>query len=202
MILGLLMVYSVIAQWTTVLVSLGGQVQLAVFLLLAALFYALGHYLFYIFWNLLKSQVIFRPGYLVYAHPGILLFSHSEVRVPMQSIGSVLLGRAAMSHIVPSALDTVLGKAPALRNIGIEIGYESNGKKRTISLPMINDSAYFSEISSLIIELHLVPTKAPFIFMRADWDRLPRRSWIERIAPYLEIGFFILSVVVLILELM
>jgi hypothetical protein len=202
MLLGLLMALLAIGQWIGFPLSSGSQVNPAVIFFLGSLFYLFGHLLIYIFWSLLKSEVVFGPGHLVYAHPSTLLFSRSEVRVPVQSIGSVLLGWAAMSHIVPGALDTVLGQAPALRNIGIEIGYESNGKKRMMSLPMINDPAYFSEISGLIIELHLVPTKAPFIFMRGDWDRLPQRSWIERIAPYLEIGFFILSIVVLILELM
>lgn len=201
MLLGLLMVCLVIAQWTTALVSLGGQVHLAVFLLLAALIYALGHFLFYIFWCLLKSEVVFAPDYLIYSRPSVLLFSRSEVKVRMRSIGSVVLGQVAMSHIAPSALNTVLARASAISNIGVEIGYESGDRIRMLSLPVMNDAEYFSEIGGLIVNLHLIPTKAPFIFMRADWGRLPHRPWIERIASYLEIGFFISSIVILILEL-
>jgi len=202
MILGLVMVCAAIIQWTAVPVSPGSQVNPAVFLFLAVLFYPVGHLLFYIFWHLLKSEVVFAPDCLVYGHPSVFLFSHSEVRVPMESIGSVMLGQVAMSHIVPGALDTALARAPFVRSIGIEIGYERGGKIRTLSLPIINDPSYFSEIGGLIERLHLVPRKAPFIFMKEDWDRLPRRSWIERIIPYLEIGFFILSIVALIMEFM
>jgi len=201
MILGLFMVCAAIVQWTAVPVSPGSQVNPAVFLFLAVLFYPIGHLLFYAFWRLLKSEVVFTPDCLVYGHPSILLFSHSEVRVPVESIGSMVLGQVTMSHIIPGALDTALAQASAVRNIGIEIGYERGGKIRMLSLPVINDPHYFSEIGGLIGRLHLVPRKAPFIFMREDWDRLPQRSWIERIVPYLEIGFFIFSIVMLIITL-
>ena len=199
MILGLTMALLAVGQWTGFPLSSEPQVDPAIVFLLGFLFYLFGDMFFYIFWSLFKSEVVFGQGYLLCSRPSFFLFYRSRTRVPIQSIGSVLLGQVAMSHIVPGSSDTAWGRA-ARRDIGIEIGYETDGKKRTLSLPIINEQAYFSEISGLIEELKLSATRAPFIFIRMDWDGLPQRSWIERAVPFLEIGFFIISIVALILK--
>lgn len=190
---------------TCVLLVILGELDPLLLAVIAAPALMVGVALVYCLWYPLSTRVAFNGSSIKYRYPRYVLFAFKEVRIPIESIGSVALGRTALSYLDQETLHSPLASLiPG--NLGVDVGYVLEGRGVRASLPSIRNPQYFAEMKEVIDRAQLQQTDLPFVYKSARWPGYRPATILEKMRTYwpliVELGFLIASLSLMALRLL